>query len=150
MVKTVAAKFRFAEACQDSIESGESPPDAENFAPRDGLGPGMRDSDRPLNMNDYLCQESYALFGKKAMDFITQTTPTVISHKPTGGGLKGGAPAAAANPAPSTGGSMTLYWCGPHDIAQPWQPLRPQRLDRRLDGGMTIVGWNRARLIMRR
>ena len=41
--------------------------------------------------------------GKKAMDFITQTTPTVISHKPTGGGLKGGAPAAAANPASQAG-----------------------------------------------
>ena len=70
----------------------EDPPDPEKFAPRDGLGPGMRDSDRPLRLTDYLAPETYALFAKKEMDFITMKYASIIQGQPTGGGLKGGSP----------------------------------------------------------
>lgn len=92
-----AAEFRFAKACRAALDKSEDPPDPEKYAPRDGLGPGMRDTDRPLRLSDYLAPETYALFAKKEMDFITMKYA-----QPTGGGLKGGAPAGGA-PATNSG-----------------------------------------------
>ena len=90
-----SASFKYVLDVRAAIAAGRKPPLKKDYEPRDGLGTGGRDSDRPLTLMDYLAANTYALFAKDEMDFITGVT-SHAKAAPGGGSLKlkGGAPLA--------------------------------------------------------